>query len=755
MNIRSLATLMAKRPRTVILVFAILTIFVGLQAQNLYMETDFSKYLSNDDPNLQLWEKINDEFALGSTIIILINQTGAGYRINTPEVLKEMDEVYRVLYEYPDSLGKDSGISSIASLSNYIRHENARPEPIGSGGGRGIDDIPDNVNDISKYMSRDIIRNLKGILYTNDFNYAVMVIQLKDDADFNNVLNNVEKVISQRGVKHAKMTITGSIAMQKANQEQSMRSFILVLPVALIFTSIVLFYFHRTFKGILIAFLPIAFALILTFGTLGAVRPELTIISVSIVALLMGLGVDYSIYLMNRMNEEKDIIDDVDRIEKVLKSTGKAVILSTITTFIGFSSLMISSMSPMVTFGFGCAIGILYSFISAIIVVPCLVILLKFDSISKIPHWSKFAKIIINNRKRIILIATFFAILSVAIIPQIKTDANYHDMTPKDVPETEAMFVYSENFGTGGNFNAFLVETEPYGLEDPQVIDIIYKIEENMRGRVGNKGVTILSVADSLKEINDVIDKNAILEKFKDLIDVEELIFSRVAKEGVINEDHSKTLIIVSIPVGISVEETEEIIDNLNEVVEKKSIPRNGHISKLTGQDAVYVAVSNKLKDEQSRSMMIALILVLAVLVIIFNSTKYGFLTMIPVLFVLMWEPGFLVALDIPLSPVTITVASIMIGVGIDYGVHITHRFREELAKGLSKNDAIQNSIEKTGLSLVEAALTTCAGVAAISIAGIQALNQFIIVIIFMVSVSCVAAAMILPAFLKSVKVKK
>ncbi len=755
MNIRSLATLMAKRPRTVILVFAILTIFVGLQAQNLYMETDFSKYLSNDDPNLQLWEKINDEFGLGSTIIVLINQTGAGYRINTPEVLKEMDEVYRVLYEYPDSLGKDSGISSIASLSNYIRHENARPEPIGSGGGRGIDDIPDNVNDISKYMSRDIIRNLKGILYTNDFNYAVMVIQLKDDADFNNVLNNVEKVISQRGVKHAKMTITGSIAMQKANQEQSMRSFILVLPVALIFTSIVLFYFHRTFKGILIAFLPIAFALILTFGTLGAVRPELTIISVSIVALLMGLGVDYSIYLMNRMNEEKDIIDDVDRIEKVLKSTGKAVILSTITTFIGFSSLMISSMSPMVTFGFGCAIGILYSFISAIIVVPCLVILLKFDSTSKIPHWSKFAKIIINNRKRIILIATFFAILSVAIIPQIKTDANYHDMTPKDVPETEAMFVYSENFGTGGNFNAFLVETEPYGLEDPQVIDIIYKIEENMRGRVGNKGVTILSVADSLKEINDVIDKNAILEKFKDLIDVEELIFSRVAKEGIINEDHSKTLIIVSIPVGISVEETEEIIDNLNEVVEKKSIPRNGHISKLTGQDAVYVAVSNKLKDEQSRSMMIALILVLAVLVIIFNSTKYGFLTMIPVLFVLMWEPGFLVALDIPLSPVTITVASIMIGVGIDYGVHITHRFREELAKGLSKNDAIQNSIEKTGLSLVEAALTTCAGVAAISIAGIQALNQFIIVIIFMVSVSCVAAAMILPAFLKSVKVKK
>ena len=755
MNIRSLATLMAKRPRTVILVFTIITILVGLQAQNLYMETDFSKYLSKDDPNLQLWEKINKEFNLGSTIIILINQTEAGYKINTPEVLKEMDEVYRVLYEYPINEGRYSGISSITSLSNYIRDENSKPSPIELGGGRGTDDIPDNVEDISKYMSRDIIYTLKGILYTNDFNYAVMVIQLKDDADFDKVLTNVENAIAQRGVKHAKMTITGSIAMQKANQEQSMRSFVLVLPVALIFTSIVLFYFHRTFKGILIAFLPIAFALILTFGTLGAVHPELTIISVAIVALLMGLGVDCSIYLMNRMTEEKDMIDDIDRIEKVLKSTGKAVILSTITTFIGFSSLMISSMSPMVAFGFGCAIGILYSFISAIILVPCLVVLLKFDSIGKIPSWSKFAKIVIKNRKRIILIATFFAILSVVIIPQIKTDANHYDMMPKGVPETEAMFVYSEKFGTGGNFNAFLVETEPNGLEDPQVIDKIYEIEENMRGRVGNKGVTISSVIDSLKEINDVIDKNTILEKFKDLTDIEELIFSRIAKEGVINEDHSKTLIIVSIPVGISAGETKEIINNLNEIAKKYSIPRNGRISRLTGQNAVYVAVNNKLRDEQSRSMMIALILVLAVLIIIFNSTKYGFLTMIPVLFVLMWEPGFLVALDIPLSPVTITVASIMIGVGIDYGVHITHRFREELAKGLSKNEAIQNSIEKTGLSLVEAALTTCAGVAAIAVADIQALNQFIVVIIFMVSVSCIAAAMILPAFLKAVKIKK
>ena len=74
-----------------------------------------------------------------------------------------------------------------------------------------------------------------------------------------------------------------------------------------------LFYFHRTFKGIIIAFLPPAFALALTFGTLGTINPELSIISVAIVSLLMGLGVDYSIHLMNRLAEEKTIEDMEDR----------------------------------------------------------------------------------------------------------------------------------------------------------------------------------------------------------------------------------------------------------------------------------------------------------------------------------------------------------------------------------------------------------------------------------------------------------
>ena len=124
--------------------------------------------------------------------------------------------------------------------------------------------------------------------------------------------------MENRGTTYANMTITGTVAMQKAIQKQSMRNLVLIFPIVLILVSIVLFFFHRTIKGIIIAFLPPAFAIVLTFGVLGIVQPELTIMSVAIVALLIGLGVDYSIHLMNRYIEESDSEDKIERIEKIL-----------------------------------------------------------------------------------------------------------------------------------------------------------------------------------------------------------------------------------------------------------------------------------------------------------------------------------------------------------------------------------------------------------------------------------------------------
>ena len=747
MNVKPLAKVLVKKSRLVLVAYTLITILVGTQATNIYMQSDLASFLPPDDPTTLLWNKINEEFQIGSIIIIYVEADD----IRDPAVLEEMDRVSSSpkLNKYENDEGKIDGIYSVKSLAEYIKKENAKPYIIGGFGGTGKNEIPNDENLISNYMSRYTIQGIKGTLYTNTYDIAVILLQLSDSANYDEILNNTKYAISHRGTFYSEMTVTGTTAMQKAIQNVSMEYFRIIFIAAVILVSAVLFIFHRNFKGVLIALLPTACAIALTFGVLGFIQPELTIISVAIVALLLGLGVDYSIHIMNRYAEENNSNNDIEKMEKILKSTGKAILLSTVTTIIGFSSLMISSMSPVVTFGFGCAIGIFFCFISSIILAPILSLLLKFKKEEKLLTWSKITYFILNNKKRIIVVAVFFAFLSIIVLPQTETDVNYFDLAPPGIPELEKLKEYSNNFG-GANFNAILIETEPQGLTYPETIDAIYEMEEEMR----LEGIELYSIADELKKINDILKRDEIIERLGDLADVDTVIFDTIAEGGLIDEYFSKTIILVYIPFGMDMRETEKMVNKINQISSKTVIPYNGYASEMTGQDAINVAINNKLTDEQTRSMIIALLLVLAALILIFNSSIYGVLTMIPVAFVLMWEPGFLVLFNIPLSVLTISIASIMIGIGIDYGVHITHRVREEMNNGLSKYESTKIAIEKTGFSLVEAACTTIAGIAAIFITNIHGLQQFALLIILMTAFSCIGAALILPIFydLKFVK---
>ena len=82
MNIRPIAKILVTRPRTVLLAFTLITLLVGFQATNIYMESDLTSFLPASDPTVQLWQKMDEEFQIGSTIIIYVEADD----IRDPEV---------------------------------------------------------------------------------------------------------------------------------------------------------------------------------------------------------------------------------------------------------------------------------------------------------------------------------------------------------------------------------------------------------------------------------------------------------------------------------------------------------------------------------------------------------------------------------------------------------------------------------------------------------------------------------------------
>jgi hypothetical protein len=323
----------------------------------------------------------------------------------------------------------------------------------------------------------------------------------------------------------------------------------------------------------------------------------------------------------------------------------------------------------------------------------------------------------------------------------VKTDVNFLEMAPKGIPEVDKLMDYSKNFGGSTNFNALVIETDSQGLTNPDVIEAIYNLEEEIR----ETGASVLSIADEIKKFNDVFEGNQLMEKIRDNLRIDKIIFDKVAENGLVDKDFSKTILVVSFPAKTTVENLEILIDNINDIASHAVIPNNGRVSNLAGQDVVTIEVNKQIMGTQASSTLIELLLILAVLIIGFVSIRIGFLSIVPVLFVLAWEPGSLVLLNIPLNVVNVTVAAIIFSTGIDYGIIIIQRLKEERAKGFSKIDALKTTMETSGLSIVTASSTTMVALLATFAVNIPMLHQFSILVILLYVFSVIASFCILP----------
>ncbi|PJB21949.1 MAG: hypothetical protein CO114_02640, partial [Euryarchaeota archaeon CG_4_9_14_3_um_filter_38_12] len=236
-----------------------------------------------------------------------------------------------------------------------------------------------------------------------------------------------------------------------AVQERTFMEFMRVVPLMFLLIALVLFFFHRTLKLVVIALLPMFYAILVSFGFLGMIK-EYVVISPQIILiapLLVAFGIGDALYISNRFAEEK-IEDTRERTISSIKFIQKAIFLTSITTALGFASLMIGTLKPLFTLGFALAVGIIGCWVLSITLVPCLILILKYKKRYELKSWKGFGKVPINNRKKILAVALIFLIISLGVcLPNIRTSADYYVMAPQDEPSVIKMQEYSQRFEAG------------------------------------------------------------------------------------------------------------------------------------------------------------------------------------------------------------------------------------------------------------------------------------------------------------------
>ena len=664
--------------------------------------------------------------------------------------------------------------------------------------------IPDDQDRIDQIFSSTSSSLQNFAIDTNDdgiIDTAVILFALKA-ADENNDEIQKQKIIEiqnhidQRANPKTEMTQTGLVVVLHEVTDRLYQDLLTMLPMSLGIVIALMIIFHRNWLAIPVVLVPIFCALIWTLGIVSLSPIVLTPMIVAAGPILVGIGVDYGLHVANRIVEFKDEGNKMPKATYLaLLTTGKATLLCAITDSIGFSALFISPIIPMRTVGFTMIIGVVCSFFLTVSMTPAMMKLTDYSR-HKNEGWKKIAILSTKQWKAILLVVLLTTAYSIARISVLDQDMRGDESAPEDVDSIQKLSEYSEKFEAGQTGILLInneTEREKPAAKDLDVLDIMnwtqgeinnITIENRNTGKEVN--ISAFSIVDFFKSahitiiIEDLegealfefdgsfwdflhsdffgddyalVDLNPLYSRENlrsDMIDVFYDSFTDEMRAMLLTDEYDKALIYVSMPY-VNIDDTTIVVNDIDRIAEIRNRQmsfENAQMSQLTGGPPVTIAINEGIQETQFDTIKLSLLLVLIAMIFVFWSVKFGFITFLPILLVILWYPATVDAGGTNLNIFTAMVGTIIIGIGIDNSIQISERVREEGATP----EGIQRAVENTGQSVVEATFTTMGGVFSgviISFYRTQfiGLRNFFALIITLVLFSLLMAVFALPSF--------
>jgi hypothetical protein len=724
-----------------------LTVFFSYQAKDLHINADIISSLPDDDPAARLYKEIGTQFG-GNDMGMIV--------LETDDVFKA--EVIQHIKQITDSIKYTNGVSTVTSLTNIL---DIKSSEWGIEIGKLVDeyDLPveqSQLDSLKNYVfSKEMYR---GAVVSEDGTATAIMFTLIPEGDKQAVAKEIKDKIEALDLPET--TYFGGLPMMMNDiNDLIISDMVWLIPIVFIVIAIILLLSFKSFRGVLLPLLTAGLAVIWTMGLMAVTGYELTIISNIIPVVLLAVGSAYTIHVLNSINHNKL----TDRKKALIQSLGYItvpVILAAVTTAIGFVSFVFGAYLTMIKdFGIFTAVGTLIALMLSLFFVPAL--------ISGLSMYSK-KNVIENKEKQTILthkillpLVNFLLkhpkytltgwgvllMLCIGGITLIKTSVNMADYFKKDNPTRVAEDVMQKKFG--GSLPVFVVFEGD--MQSPEVLKMMISTEHFMK-EDPNIEIT-QSVADLIEQMNDAMgegkkipDDKAKIEQLWFLLDGQEVM------PQLVNNDLSKG-IIQSKFASVDSKELEVFTAKMNRFIEDNP---NEHCKiELTGMPSVYVKLNSSLINSQYNSLLIAIIMVVLIVGLILRSGTKGIFAAIPVVATIIVLFGFMGITGIPLDIATVLVASIALGIGIDYSIHVITGFNKHLISHGDAEKAIKETILLSGKAVIINVISVSAGFLVLLFSQIVPLQNFGLLVAISMIGSGFGALTLLPVILILVNRKR
>ena len=699
----------------IVLAIIVLTVFMALQWKNIvFTQTEANLIPKNDKVNVDYNQFLKHFGEEGNLIVIATKDK----QLFTPKVFAAWSQLMQ-------KIQKDKEVTLVISVDNLqklIKNDSAQTF-----------DLEPFVNK-SKIQDSAYLQKLKsqlvqqlpfyeGLLFnkkTGAIRSAIYldkkIINTKERKEYvlNKLIPEIEKFEKETQID---LRTSGMPYIRTLNAKTIIDEIGLFIGAALLITSLLFFFFFRSFRATLISLIIVIIGVMWSFGILGLLGYEITVLTALVPTLVIVIGIPNCIFFVNKYHQEYfKHANKAKALQRVITKTGTATLMTNLTTALGFATFIATNNSLLSEFGVVTSINILAIYLLSLAVIPIFFSYIPTPIPRHLGHLKReyltnFMNWIINtvkfNRIGVYITAIILLVFGIIGIYEIKISGSIIEDMPKKTPFFDDIRFFEKEFNGVMPLEIMIDTKRKKGVMKLSNLKRIEDLEE-----------TIMEIPELSKPLSIVnlvkYSKQAYYNGNPDYYQLpntqEEAFILSYAKNSALNKKDNlmksymdSTGQIARITTFIKDENGEkmEAIEAQIRAKTNKLFPKERYNVIITGKASVFQKGTKYLLYNLLSSLLFAFLITAGLVAIMFRSFKMILVSVIPNLLPLLMTAGLMGFLGIPLKPSTLLVFGIAFGMSVDDTLRFLAQYRLELSRNDWKiKKSVYATFEDAGISM-------------------------------------------------------
>ena len=710
---KKFAEFIIDHPKSILAVFGILVAAAVYPALQIRTDFNLENFFPENDPTINDYEYLEEEFGRDDNVIMV------GFRSDSlfsHDVLSDLKTI-------TDSASAIPNVADVRSLWSATDIQNTNQNL-----------TFDSYLSPSSFQSADLtnIRNrltddpfAEGFLLNKQGNVTAFYLEIAEGKNNYStrqaILGDLQNILTSYQDKY-EFKISGIPYYRNQYVQYLNEEMIFYVTLSSILIIMLLWGLYRSYTGVFIPILIVWLTILFTLAVMQLTGGYFEVMTSTLAPILLCVGIADSIHMISKYDDAlTNGLSRRESIKEMVTTLGSATFLTSITTAIGFGTLVTSEIVPMKRFGSYTAIGIMIAFFVTIFLLPTLLSKLKIGHIFQ----DKSAFIFQGIKKSLAAVSQFnqkhykkitigvFAItlLIGSGIYFVKVNGKVFDELSEETEPIQHAQFFSDNLTPPFPIE-FIIDTgEENGITDPNFVQKLENFSNYLQSK--KEVARAISFNTLMKEMHRTMaPEKAVEDSLPDtrpLLSQYLLLFEMNSDEALKRvTDFGYQKVRVSTQVyDVGSYRINQLRDDFQHYLDEH-FP-DAQIT-TTGSTILSASLNSKIVNSLFKSIGLAFILISALMAFLFRNVQMVFISLVPNILPLLVTAGFMGFTGIDIKSSTAVIFTIAFGIAVDDSIHYMARLRIEMMRGKSLLEAVSHTTKMTGKAIVVTSLILLAG---------------------------------------------